>query len=54
MVHDVEHLDSKLHVEILRDSLDAIVLEHGEIQTLDSWTDYDVPAGIATKVETLQ
>src|SRR6266404_775595 len=54
MVHDVEHLDSKLYVKILRDSLDAIVLEHGEIQTLDSWTDYDVPAGIATKVETLQ
>src|SRR6266404_3651029 len=54
MVHDVEHLDAKLHVEILRDSLNAIVLEDGEVQTGDARTDQDVAAGVASKIETLQ
>src|SRR6266481_160635 len=54
MIQDVEDLGTKLHVEILRDALDAIVLEDGEVQIRDAWADQDVPAGVASKIETLQ
>jgi len=54
MIQDVKNLGTELHVEILRDTLDAIVLEDGEVQIRDAWADQDVPAGVASKIETLQ
>src|SRR5260221_2351335 len=53
MIQDVEDLGTKLHVEIFRDALDAIVLEDGEVQIRDARTDQDVSAGIASEVEAL-
>jgi hypothetical protein len=52
MVQNVENFGTKLHVEIFRDALDAIVLEDGEVQIRDARTDQDVPAGVASEIET--
>ena len=38
MIQDVEDLGTKLHVKIFRDTLDAIVLEDGEVQIRDART----------------
>src|SRR2546427_2643255 len=54
VVHNVEDLGAELHVEVLRDTLDVVVLEHREVQIRDAWADQDVPACIASKIETLQ
>ena len=54
MIHNVKDLGAELHIEIFRDSLNAIVLEDGEVQIRDARADQDVPAGVASKIETLQ
>src|ERR1700682_6131882 len=50
MIHDIEHLHAELCVEVLRDSLDAIVLEHGEVQIGYAGADNNVAASIAAQV----
>ena len=54
MIDDVEHFDPELDIEILRDSPDVIVLEHGEVETGNSGTVHDIAASIAAQVEALQ
>src|SRR5258708_15196884 len=53
VVEDIKHLHAELYVEVLRDSLDVVVFEHGEIQAGDPGADHDVSAGIPAKIETL-
>src|SRR5258708_26244238 len=50
MIHDIEHLHAELCVEVLRDFLDAIVLEHGEVQIGYSGADNNVAASIAAQI----
>ena len=54
MIDNVEHFDPELDIEILRDSPDVIVLEHGEVETGDSGTDHDIATGVAAEVEARQ
>src|SRR5437899_9674626 len=54
VVHNVEDLGAELHVEVLRDPLDVVVLEHGEVQIRYARADQDIPTGIASEVEALQ
>ena len=51
MVHDIEHLQAKLDVEVFGDLGDAIVLEHGKIQAGDAGANQNVAAGIAAEIE---
>src|SRR5258708_7432798 len=50
MIHDIEHLHAELQVEVLRDSLDAIVLEHGEVQIGYAGADNSVAASITAQI----
>ena len=54
MIDNVEHFDPELDIEILGDSPDVIVLEHGEVETGDSGTVHDIATGVAAKVEAHQ
>ena len=54
MIQNVENLGAELNVEFLRNSLDVVVLEHGEVKRRDAGTDQDVPARISAKVEAAQ
>ena len=54
MVQDVKYLGAELHVEVLRDAPDVVVLEDGKIQIGDARADQDVSARIAAEVEALQ
>src|SRR5882762_1386412 len=54
MVQDVKYLGAELHVEVLRDAPDVVVLEDGKIQVGDAGADQDVSARIAAEVEALQ
>ena len=53
MIENIKHFRAELHVEVLRDSPDLVVLEHGEVQIGDPRTNQDIAARIAAKVETL-
>src|ERR1700682_299562 len=54
MIHDIEHLHAELYVEVLRDSLDVSVLEHGEVQIGHAGADNSIAASITAEIETLQ
>src|SRR5258707_2511384 len=54
VIENVEHFSAELHVEILRDFFDAVVLENREVQTGYARANQAIAAGIAAKVETLQ
>ena len=54
MVENIEHFDAELDIEVLGDSSDAIVFEHGEVQAGDSGADQDVAPCVAAKIEALQ
>src|ERR1700674_348664 len=54
VIENIKHLHAQLYVEILRDPLDVVVLEHGEIQVGYPGADQDIATGIAPEVETLQ
>src|SRR5258706_8098120 len=54
MVQDVKYLGSELHVEVLRDAPDVVVLEDGKVQVGDARTRQDISARIAAEVEALQ
>src|ERR1700674_3710047 len=54
MVEDIKNLDAELHVEILGDSLDAIIFENREIQTCDAGANQSVAADIPAKIKTGQ
>jgi len=47
VIQDVEELYAKLHVETLRDSGNVVVLEHREVQILQSWANNAIAPGIA-------
>src|SRR5215469_149200 len=52
VVENIEYLRAELHVEVLRDPANVIVLEDGEVHVHQSRTNQDVAAGITTQVET--
>jgi len=54
MVHDVEHLQPELHIEILRNSLNLVVLEHREVEIPDTGTRQNIAARIPAQVEAPQ
>src|SRR6267378_4858194 len=54
MVQDVKYLGAELHVEVLRDAPDVVVLEDGKIQVGDAGANQDVSARITAEVEALQ
>src|ERR1700682_1957682 len=54
VIQDIKKLCPEPHVEVLRDALDVVVLEHPKVQILMSRPDRDIAAGIASKVETLR
>src|SRR6266403_350212 len=54
MVQDVKDLGAELHVEVLRDTPDVVILEDGKIQVGDARTRQDISARIATEVWTSQ
>ena len=49
MIQNVEKLRTKLGIEAIRDSLDVVVLEQGEIEVYQSGSDECVPAQVAAK-----
>src|SRR5712692_10651528 len=54
MVEDIEDLSTELHVEILRNSFNVIILEHGEIQGRQTRAINDIASGIATQIKAWQ
>src|SRR5258708_7029328 len=54
MIENIKHLHTELYVEVFRDSLDLVVLEHGEVQIGDARTVHDIAARITTKIEALR
>ena len=54
MVQNVKNLGAKLHVEVLRNAPDMIVLEDGEVQIGDARTDQDISTCIAAQIKTVQ
>ena len=44
MIENIKHLHAELYVEVLRDSLDLIVFEHGEVQVCDSRPNQNIAA----------
>jgi hypothetical protein len=54
VVQNVKNLGAKLHIEVLRNAPDMIVLEDGEVQTSDARADQDISTGIAAQIKTLQ
>src|SRR6267154_6808506 len=54
MVQDVKDLGAELHVEVLRDAPNVVVLKDGKIQVGDAGANQDVSARIAAEVEALQ
>jgi hypothetical protein len=54
MIKNIKHLHPELDVELLRNSLDLVILEHREIQIGDTWANQDVAACVASQVEALQ
>ena len=42
MIHEVKHFDSKLHIEVFGDPLDAVVLEDGKVQAGYAWSNHIV------------
>ena len=54
MIEAVKDFRPELHVEGLRDSWDAVILEHGEIKIGDAWTDQDIAPRIPAEVKTCQ
>ena len=54
MVQDVKDLGAELHIEVLRDTPDVVILEDGKVQVGDARTRQDIPARIATEVRTSQ
>ena len=52
VIKDIKHLHAELYVEVLRDSLDVVVLENGEIQVRNPGADQDVSARIPAQIET--
>jgi hypothetical protein len=53
MVHDIEEFSPKLDVKALRNPLDRLILENGEIQVRRPRSGQDIAARIASKVEAL-
>ena len=51
MVQNVKDLRAKLNIEMLRDALDVIILEHREIKFGKAGTVQNIAAGIASKIE---
>ena len=54
MIHDVEHLQPELNTEILRNSLDLVVLEYREVEIPDTGTNQNIAARVAAQVEAAQ
>src|SRR5882757_295954 len=54
MVQDVKDLGAELHVEVLRDTPDVVILEDGKVQVGDARTRQDISARIAAEVKALQ
>ena len=54
MIQDIKKFRPELHVEILRDSFDVIILKHRNIQVRRSWSNQNVAAGITHQIEALQ
>src|SRR5260370_25103153 len=54
VIENVEHFSAELHVEILRDFFDAVVLENREVQTGYARANQAIAAGIAPKLEPFQ
>ena len=54
MIQDVKDLHAELYVEILRDSLDVVVLEHREVQIGNARAYQDISPGISAQIETLK
>lgn len=52
MIDNVKDLRAELQVEIFGNSLDAVILEHREVQGCDARADQDVATGVAAEVET--
>ena len=52
MVENIENLRAELHVEPLRDPLDVVVLEQGEVQVRQARADQNITAGVAAEVVT--
>lgn len=51
MVHNVEKLSAKLRVEAIRDLLNVVVLEHGEVEVQQSGSDERVAPQIAAQCD---
>src|SRR5260370_33595255 len=51
VVENVENLSPELHVEVFRNSLNAVVFEHREVQGCYAGTDLDIATGIAEEAE---
>src|SRR3989440_7319183 len=49
MIQNVEKLGTELRIEAIRDPLDVVVLEQGEIEVHQSWSDECVPAQISAE-----
>ena len=49
MIQNVEKLGTELCIEAIRDPLDVVVLEQGEIELRQSWSNECVPAEVAAK-----
>jgi len=54
VIKDVENLHAELHVEVFRDSLDVVVLEHGKVQVGYPRADENVTPRIASQIEALR
>ena len=54
VVQHVEELGAELHVEVLRDFSNTIVLEDRKVQIGQTWSDQDITPGVTTKVKTLR
>src|SRR5207245_1370436 len=49
VIHNVEELSAELRVEAIRDPLDVIVLEQGEVEVYQSGSDECVPAQVSAE-----
>src|SRR5258708_22525255 len=54
MIENVEELRAELQVEVLRNSPDVVVLEHGEVHLRCARSDQNIAAGIASNVSTFR
>ena len=54
VIENIKHLQAKLHIEVLRDPLDAIILEDGKVQIGYARAHQDVATCVAAKIETLR